>query len=115
MPDWEEGNVVYMRILEDLRYIGVFERLPVSEKWPWQSLCVWMDSVLRCSYKLGGFPMIRTFFFEGEGLMFDVTNHEIKDGPVAERKLYRCRPISVKDLPEGLEEQFSRAVAKEWI
>ncbi len=118
VAEWDESNVVYMRILEDLRYIGVFERQPVSAKWPWQSMCVWMllepNSVLRCSYRRGGSPMMRTFFFESDCFMLDVTSITIEEAPALERKLYRCRPIAVQDLPDGVEEEFSRAMAQEW-
>ena len=119
VAEWDESNVVYMRILEDLRYIGVFKTQPVSAKWPWQSMRVWMvlepNSVLRCSYRRGGSPMMRTFFYEGECLMFDVTSIMIEAEPALERKLYRCHRIAVQDLPEGVEEEFRKAMARPWL
>ena len=123
VADWDEDNVTYMRILEDLRYIGVFnghvkvQDEPMKLRWQWMR--VWMvlepNSVLRCSYKLGGSTWIRTFYFEGECLIIDVTTYQIEAEPALERKLYRCHRIAVQDLPEGVEEEFDKAMAKPWL
>ena len=59
--------------------------------------------------------MMRTFFYEGECLMFDVTSIMIEAEPALERKLYRCHRIAVQDLPEGVEEVFSKAMARPWL
>lgn len=118
-PDWEGGFIHDIRFLEDLRYIGVFKREPASIRWPWDTMRIWMvpepNSVLRCRYKLGGSTWTRTFYFEGECLIIDVTTYQIEEKSAFERKLYRCHRIAVQDLPEGVEEQFSQAMAKEWI
>lgn len=119
VPEFDGTDECYMRILEDLRYIGVFKRWPESEKWPWQSMQVWMvlepDAVLRCSYKRGGAPMIRTFFFDGECFMLDVTSPMLEEEPALERKLYRCHPTAIEELPAGVEEEFARSMAKPWL
>ncbi len=119
VPDRDGGIVTYIRFLEDLRYIGVFKREPVSIKWPWDTMRIWMvlepNSVLRCSYKLGGYTWIRTFYFEGECLIIDVTTCQIEAEPAVKRKLYRCHRIAVQDLPEGAEEEFNKAMARPWL
>lgn len=118
-PDWGGDLIHYIRFLEDLRYIGVFKREPVSIKWPWDTMRIWMvlepNSVLRCSYKLGGYTWIRTFYFEGECLIIDVTTCQIEAEPAVKRKLYRCHRIAVQDLPEGAEEEFNKAMARPWL
>jgi hypothetical protein len=73
------------------------------------------NSVLRCSYKLGGYTWIRTFYFEGECLIIDVTTCQIEAEPAVKRKLYRCHRIAVQDLPAGAEEEFNKAMARPWL
>lgn len=123
VPEGEWGMVNYIQWLEDLRYIGVFNghvRVadePMKVRWQWMR--IWMElepnSVLRCSAKRGGSTWIRTFYFEGECLILDVTTPHIEKEPVVERKLYRCHRIAVHDLPDGVEEQFIKAMARPWL
>jgi hypothetical protein len=123
VPDRDGGIVTYMRFLEDLRYVGVFNGYvkvadePMKLRWQWMR--VWMvlepNSILLCSGKRGGSTWTRTFYFEGECLIIDVTTCQIEAEPAVKRKLYRCHRIAVQDLPEGAEEEFNKAMARPWL
>ena len=122
VAEWDQEIVEYIRWLEDLRCISVLNSLvPVKDK-PmkirWTFMRTWKElepnSVLRCRYMLGGSNWIRTFHFEGETLIIDVTQPPIEGELLPERKLFRCHRIAVPHLPEGVEDMFNRAMAKEW-
>ena len=116
-----DGMVVYFRLLDDLRYIGasyVTEKVHGRERQRWMGMRVWMvmesDSVLRCSYKIGGSTWTRGIHFEGECLILDGTCPATAEEPESARLFYRCHRIAEEDLPEGVEEVFDKVMAKEW-
>ena len=116
------GTDQYICILEDLRYIGVFNGyIRVGDapmKWLWQTARIWMeleaDSVVRCRYKRGGSSWTRLFYFEGEWLIIATTIPQIETEASSRQKVCRCCRITVQDLPAGVEEVFSKAMARPW-
>ncbi len=122
-PDWKGGMVTYFRFLEDLRFIAIFNgyvqirNFPM--KWIWQTWRGGMEmepnSVVRCHPESGGSSWTRIFYFEGECLVIAIATHETEAAPTLGWRLYHCDRIAVNDLPEGVEEKFSEAMAKEWV
>ena len=123
VPDWDGGIATYIRFLEDLRFIAIFNGYVQIRNFPmkrlWQTWRIWMElepnSVVRCRDERDGSSWTRIFYFEGECLIIGTATHETEAFPTFGRKLFHCHRIAVQDLPEGVEEQFSQAMAKEWI
>jgi hypothetical protein len=123
VPDWKGGMVTYLRFLEDLRLIAIFtsyvqiRNFPM--KWLWQTwrggIELEPNSVVRCHHESGGSSWTRIYYFEGERLVIATTIQETEGPPTLGWKLYHCDRIAVQDLPEGVEAEFDKAMARPWL
>jgi len=115
----DEAEFSFFRILEDLRYVGIFSQVPPNPRHPYVDMRLWAslesDSVLRLKLRQRSEGWTRDVHFDGDILVLGHTEKP-KEGETEPRKIvWRCHRLTDEEFPEWFEAEFSKAMARPWL